>query len=1370
MMGKLLKATVLLCLTTSILCFATSFGLKQSKRTAYAEPGSTVKVETTSLFTPDSYVVHTYKGIKANTKEDAATLNGTLSGDFSLKYAYSQTGYGETEFVFYDKDEPARKVFSLYRSFSSENLGSACVVDYRGAEKEYYILGNRVTGSLNVYFCNPSANTADKKEVYPANANNFYGVEGELSLKWNGDSVSVGVSRGWDGAVEGLDVMATFELPEFKDGYIVRVEGSSLIRGKGGDTSILMTEMNGIKLFESTIEGVLTDGKISYGGEYVDDNGDPAINLTVGDELKGFVYTQGIVADCTENGFGRIYAETKRDSFYASVSYADKAAGRYSENIEAYGIAKRYAVYVSDSFSVSAENLFKENVGTAFIAGKGVQINTKVSAAEVNGVLSGDFSVEYEYASASYGESEFVFYDKDDLTKKIFSVYRSFANGNYGCACVIDYRGDAPVYIAGTTRNNINIYSWEYFCGSGGFGIASEEVYPSCGGRYNVAGEIKLTWTGDSAEVGVSVGANGVVTGIKTMATLNLPDFKDGYVMKIEPSAQMRNKNGHDGIILKTLNDVDLGAENITATLKGKDISNGNARVVNGKQTIDIIQGMQLPDFTLHYICTVAGLSISVPYEKFSSPTDTAALAVGEHIVSVSYKGITRDFVINVGRGCAVSELFTSDSCAEYVQAESNTGVIKGVKVVPKNNPARFNGTFSGDLSIEYAYAATGYGAVRFDFYDKDQPSRPVFSVYRSRYTTQTGMQTFGNAFVIYGGKYYALGNAYDTVEAAEAASKNYNFYPVNNANAQNTGTDKWAISGLIVLEWSGNAVTVKLSVGAGAAVTGEVAMATLTLDNFSDGYTIKISDAKEVAGRDHADQIVLLSVNGKSFAEPFMQYEYLPVGVTYSGAMKDGVIYVAQNGNVGEFGSESGEVYYADGWYKESISLDELKNSGLEFDYSADFSSVGSGFLSVTPILNGKSGEVVSFPLVVEPSAKIVLAEKNGTVIRTIYYSENTWQVDLPVPQKENWKFGGWYDENDELTERLEEFKGLVNMTFTAHWYDDVAPEISLNADVRDVTKELGELLTDLNISASDVNAYDKATNRYFNEAEIKVFVKEPNGESFIELKNFVFDNAKYGVYVIRYEVTDNWLAVGDAVNNKGHKQNNTAFIERVIYYAAERPAIEVNGNVDEISYLGVEINLPAAVAKRGEDILDALIKVSFVSVGGESEEIELRNGAFTPIKEGVYSIVYYAVDDCGQTASKRYSMKVVEDTEKPIIEVSFTQKTARTGETVSLPAATATDAVDGETSVITEVWFKGEKIADGTFKPEAEGLYVIRYIATDRAGNTNFDEYELVVTNGRTSGQNDNVWIYIVVSAVVVVLGSVIAAAIIVKRKIKR
>ena len=76
---------------------------------------------------------------------------------------------------------------------------------------------------------------------------------------------------------------------------------------------------------------------------------------------------------------------------------------------------------------------------------------------------------------------------------------------------------------------------------------------------------------------------------------------------------------------------------------------------------------------------------------------------------------------------------------------------------------------------------------------------------------------------------------------------------------------------------------------------------------------------------------------------------------------------------------------------------------------------------------------------------------------------------------------------------------------------------------------------------------------------------------------------------------------------------------------------------------------------------------------------------------------------------------------------------------------------------------------IANGAFEPEEEGLYVIRYIATDRSGNKCINENELVVAGSQADEQNDNAWIYIVVSAVAVIAIG-IAAAIIVGKKIKK
>ena len=100
--------------------------------TLFVSATTSVDLPTTTLFTDDSGIVLTEQGLKVNTKSDTATVNGTLSGDLSVEYVYSQSGYGETEFTFYDKDDPTTKVFSLYRSFSEDkNSVLSGVTEYR---------------------------------------------------------------------------------------------------------------------------------------------------------------------------------------------------------------------------------------------------------------------------------------------------------------------------------------------------------------------------------------------------------------------------------------------------------------------------------------------------------------------------------------------------------------------------------------------------------------------------------------------------------------------------------------------------------------------------------------------------------------------------------------------------------------------------------------------------------------------------------------------------------------------------------------------------------------------------------------------------------------------------------------------------------------------------------------------------------------------------------------------------------------------------------------------------------------------------------------------------------------------------------------
>ena len=89
--------------------------------------------------------------------------------------------------------------------------------------------------------------------------------------------------------------------------------------------------------------------------------------------------------------------------------------------------------------------------------------------------------------------------------------------------------------------------------------------------------------------------------------------------------------------------------------------------------------------------------------------------------------------------------------------------------------------------------------------------------------------------------------------------------------------------------------------------------------------------------------------------------------------------------------------------------------------------------------------------------------------------------------------------------------------------------------------------------------------------------------------------------------------------------------------------------------------------------------------------------------------------------------------DTEAPVISVTGVPTSCNVGDTVTLPAATATDNVDGEvdvyvylvepSGVMKKVSF-GEKV-----KLSKAGVYQIRYLSIDAFGNLNILYYDITV-----------------------------------------
>ena len=162
---------------------------------------------------------------------------------------------------------------------------------------------------------------------------------------------------------------------------------------------------------------------------------------------------------------------------------------------------------------------------------------------------------------------------------------------------------------------------------------------------------------------------------------------------------------------------------------------------------------------------------------------------------------------------------------------------------------------------------------------------------------------------------------------------------------------------------------------------------------------------------------------------------------------------------------------------------------------------------------------------------------------------------------------------------------------------------------------------------------------------------------------ENFTFDKTKFGEYEVEYTAKDT--------------SGNSATVSRILKYSPVRPTLTVNGEVPTSGFVNGAVSLPTATAKSGATDLTVT-----VSVTHEGAAFAVVNNAFTPDKAGVYTVCYSAKDSLGQIVSKEYDVTVISDTEKPVLNVEFTQFNVVVGRKLTLPTATATDRSEEHTS----------------------------------------------------------------------------------------
>ena len=319
----------------------------------------------------------------------------------------------------------------------------------------------------------------------------------------------------------------------------------------------------------------------------------------------------------------------------------------------------------------------------------------------------------------------------------------------------------------------------------------------------------------------------------------------------------------------------------------------------------------------------------------------------------------------------------------------------------------------------------------------------------------------------------------------------------------------------------------------------------------------------------------------------------------------------------------------------------------------------------------------------------------------------------------------------------------------------DETAPTVALNGVSSEVIVLLGE---GLDAMKTDVTVTD-ALDGVIASDKVSIKVKAPQASEFTAFTaDYRFE--KKGVYILRYEVQD--------------AADNVGWLDRTIVVKdGTAPALTVNGTVGENYYVGQAASLPSAKAEKGSDAFDVLVSVTL-----DGETVFSGNGANANSvrfdRPGTYMVTYYAADDeiVPNETVKTYTITVIEDTEAPVISVDFTQTTAKPGDVITLPSATATDNADEGVTVNVRVQFGNEEISvsNGQFTAEREGTYTIIYSAADDSGQTSEQRFTITLleAGGTQTGEAGcSGTVLTTVGGIALGIGMIAAAVILCRKK---
>lgn len=979
---------------------------------------------------------------------------------------------------------------------------------------------------------------------------------------------------------------------------------------------------------------------------------------------------------------------------------------------------------------------------------------SKPSSYTLAGTFSGDSEIEYAFSSrGAIANTKFVYKDKSG--NELFTIERYFGYGG-----TYRYVAGAKMTIGGTevlstkdAWDEGKIIPWAYLTDDwgknniAGKGDLQEDAISQRAGYIKIDVESAAVNVGFPAKKDAhTYGTDDVTEKIYVLdgsKASNISDIvnglNDGYTVSVE-----RTVATQQNVLIISINGIKLDGTTVATT----DVTPADIRVAyptefieNEKKYIDSIQGEDLQTFAAQKLvslnCTTTGAAwknyvdteaiAATGFDKNKVGLQKITVSGNEYNVFVAPKVTGFDLLDENDYKYTTLESYDSTWSGLAGQGHYiNKGIEFPFDDATKPNSYYLPGTFVGGFDTEYAFSSRGNGSndgMKFVF--ENLSGEELFTVERyhvwgevrqggSVKVTKGGTELFKEEAMIYPSKYLTDDYQADKPDGC-----------VQDAVAQRPGNIRVDVSDSSVTV----SVTKIVNYNDFAVLGAEGSQSfTINVDKASDiatiisamntGYKVKVE--RGAAGRQN---VLIIGINGKKLTDQAVTYRALSTDKFEYDGDKNGsgdTLYIARRGTL-EPVTVTGKVAVAGvsatGEWKLPYSAKGTVKATDGSVVSTD--TAGNQTVNMTAVFFAREF-VQSATLVVEESQKLVYqtnyGTNGGTALDDLYFSQNDPIGDLATPSRTGgWTFEGWFASSDLSGTALTSAPvysagGTSNDTVTlyAKWGDYEKPVVALKSGVNSLTVSVKADGGSVSVSKADVTAEDRAWG-VISADGITVEIKAPNASDFVDISAFVFDDALYGNYTVKYTATDG-------------SNNGSEPVERIIRYVPQLPSITLSGDRISDGYVNHRIDLPAGTSSSA-------VTVSVVA-GGKA--VNVVDNGFTPTQSGTYTVAYYTKDEYGSETVETFDIEIKADGEKPVISVDFDIETGTVGAEISLPSATATDNADGSVSVSVSVTFGDTEVTveDGKFTPSEAGIYTVTYTATDASGNTAIVSREILVS----------------------------------------